>query len=141
MQEFILRRIKPEATITIILGLLVIALVGLVVHDMMLKKQIDREINRAKSIISEVALNLSADQILSPITVSNQFLKEKSPEIKAITIYPDNHLKVIFHKLFWDNNEKIFIFSFGSIDDLTRGSLKCDRGDVRHQVLPNQCRK
>jgi len=140
VQEFFLRRIKPEITITTILLLLIVALVGFVIRDMMLKKQIDAEINQAKMIISEVALNLSADKILSPIAVSSQFLKEKSPEIKSITIYPDNHLEVIFHKLFIDNHEKKFVFSFNSIDHLTRGSLKCDGGEIRQHLLPNQCR-
>ncbi|UNM96512.1 hypothetical protein MMG00_01205 [Ignatzschineria rhizosphaerae] len=126
--------------ITLILLLLIASVVGIVVRDMMLKKQIDNELNNAKEIISEVALNLSMEKVLSPITVSNQFLKEKAPEIKSITIYPDNHLEVLFNKLFINNEEKKFIFSFNSLDHLTRGLLKCQSGDVSIHLLPNQCR-
>ena len=141
VQEFFLRRIKPELTITLILLLLIASLVGIVVRDMMLKKQIDNELNDAKMIISEVALNLSMDKVLTPIAVSNQFLKEKAPEIKSIIIYPDNRLEVFFNKLFINNGEKKFIFSFNSIDQLTRAQLKCLRGDVPLNLLPNQCRE
>lgn len=140
MQEFFLRRIKPEITITTILVLLVAGLVGLVVRDMMLKKQIDGELNHAKEIISEVALNLSTDKILSPIIISSQFLQEKAPDIKSITIYPDNHLEIHFNNLLADNIDKTFIFSFDSINSLTRGNLKCERGDIERHILPNQCR-
>lgn len=140
MQEFFLRRIKPEITITGILLLLIIGVVGIVVRDMMLKKQLDEALNHAKSIVSEVALNLSTEKVLSPITVSSQFLKEKAPDIKSITIYPDNHLEVLFDNLFIDNDIKIFIFSFDSIDSLTRGNLKCKSGEVSIHLLPNQCR-
>lgn len=141
MQEFFLRRIKPEMMITGILVLLVIGVVAIVVRDMMLKKKIDLELNHTKNIISEVALNLSTEKILSPITVSSHFLKEKAPEIKSITIYPDNHLEVLFNNLMANNEIKTFIFSFDSIDSLTRGHLKCKGGDIKISLLPNQCRK
>ncbi len=141
MQEFFLRRIKPEITITGILLLLIIGVVGIVVRDMILKKEIETALNQAKGIVSEVALNLSTEKVLSPITVSSQFLKEKAPDIRSITIYPDNHLEVLFNNLLANNDLKTFSFSFDSIDSLTRGQLKCKGGNVEVRLLPNQCRK
>lgn len=141
MLEFFLRRIKPEITITLILLLLVMGLVGIVSRDMILKKEIDRELNLTKTIISEVALNLSVEKMTTPLAVSGQFLKESAPNIKSIIIYPDNRLEVYLNKPFNNNENKVFTFIFNSIAELTQGEMKCKGGNVSRRLLPNQCRK
>ena len=141
MKTFILRRVKPELMITLILLLLVMILVALVARDMVVKNQIDKELDRVKKIVSAVALNLTTDKVLSPIIVAPQFLGEKAPDVKEITIFPDNHLEVIIRKPLLGDREGRFIFAFESMDNLARGYLNCQGGNISKRMLPNQCRK
>lgn len=138
---FFLQKAKPEFLITAIFSSIVILLGGLLVYDYFQKKRINDALNSAKNLIAEVALSLTTENITAPVKISPQYLDEKIPFIEGVSIYPDNHLEIIFNKTFIDNSEKKFTFSFNSIDELSRGYLTCESGDVRLQILPNQCRR
>ena len=141
MKTFILRNVKPELMITMILLLLVMILVAIVTRDVVVKNKIDKERDRVKEIVSDVALNLTTDKVLSPITVAPQFLDNRAPDVKGITIFPDNHLEVIIRKPLLGDREGRFIFAFESMDNLARGYLNCQGGNISKRMLPNQCRK
>lgn len=116
-------------------------LVGVMVYDYFQKKQIDASLNNAKLLISKVALSLSTEDAQAPVSIASGYLAENAPAISNITIYPNNQLEITINKIFFDNGSKKFTFSFNSLDELTRGNLRCLSGNVRIGILPNQCRQ
>ncbi len=141
MKNYFLRAVKPELWITIIFVLIISVIAVIIVIDFMHKKRIDKTLNEAKSIITEVALSLTPENMTHAIMVSPQFLAKKSEGITNITIHPDHNIDIYFNKSFIDKDELIFVFQFDTVDSLARGNLWCKEGSVSSQILPNQCRK
>lgn len=141
MKTLLLRRVKPEWMITLILGLIVLALVAIIARDIMERRRIDQALEEAKTLISEVALSLTIEQMTTPLAVSNAFLAERTPNITDIIIYPGNYLEVTFSPMLINLPNRTLQLSFNSLDQLTRGNVECRGGDLPMPITPLQCRR
>ncbi|MDM1545431.1 hypothetical protein HX037_05965 [Ignatzschineria indica] len=141
MKTLLLRRVKPEWMITLILGLIVLALVAIIARDIMERRRIDQALEEAKTLISEVALSLTIEQMTTPLAVSNAFLAERTPNIADIIIYPGNYLEVTFSPRLINLPNRTLQLSFNSLDQLTRGNVECRGGDLPMPITPLQCRR
>lgn len=141
MKTLLLRRVKPEWMITLTLGLIVLALVAIIARDIMERRRIDQALEEAKTLISEVALSLTIEQMTTPLAVSNAFLAERTPNIADIIIYPGNYLEVTFSPMLINLPNRTLQLSFNSLDQLTRGNVECRGGDLPMPITPLQCRR
>lgn len=140
MKTLLLRRVKPEWMITLILGLIVLILVAIIARDIMERRRIDQALEEAKTLISEVALSLTIEQMTTPLAVSNAFLAERTSHITDIIIYPGNYLEVTFSPVLINLPNRTLQLSFNSLDQLTRGVVECRGGDLPMQITPLECR-
>lgn len=141
VKRLLLRRVKPEWMITLILGLIVLALVAIIARDIMERRRIDQALEEAKSLISEVALSLTIEQMSGPLAVSSAFLATRAPDITDIIIYPGNYLEVTFSPELIHLPTRTLQLSFISLDHLTRGNVECRGGDLPMPITPLQCRR
>lgn len=141
MKTLLLRRVKPEWMITLTLGLIVLALVAIIARDIMERRRIDQALEEAKTLISEVALSLTIEQMTTPLAVSNAFLAERTPNIADIIIYPGNYLEVTFSPMLINLPNRTLQLSFNSLDQLTRGNVECRGGNLPMPITPLQCRR
>ena len=140
MRKLTLRQMKPEKLLILILIITICALLVLIVRDILVKKEISSALNHAKGLISEIALNLPQKQNVEDIVVAPKYLQENAPLIKEMIIQSNNHLKIQFNKKDKNTPGDVFIFYFKSIDELSRGNVKCLSGTLSKRFLPNQCR-
>ena len=140
MKTLLLRRVKPEWMVGLILGLIILALVAIIARDIMERRRIDQALEEAKNLISEVALSLTIEQMTTPLAVSGTFLAERSPNIADIIIYPGNYLEVTFSPKLIDHPYRTLQLSFDSLDHLTRGNIECQGSDLPVTITPLQCR-
>ncbi|MHC5226586.1 hypothetical protein [Ignatzschineria sp. LJL83] len=140
MWKFTLQKMKPERFLVFIFMIVIFSLFALIAKDVLIKRDMNKILDHAKGLISEVALNLPKKQNVEDIVVASKYLQEKAPLIKEIIIQSNNHLKIQFNKNDKKPQEDVFIFYFESIDELSRGNLKCLSGTLPKRIMPNQCR-